>query len=98
MAATALNPPRSRIETEVLRIRGLLEKSRFEEALGAGQTLLGDVPENRDVLYMIAVSQRYLGRIHEALATLSRFEALHPEYSRLYQEQGHCHVAARNAP
>jgi tetratricopeptide (TPR) repeat protein len=98
MAATAPNPPRSRIETEVLRIRGLLEKSRFEEALRAAQTLLGEVPENRDVLYMIAVSQRYLGRIGDALATLSRFATLHPEYSRLYQEQGHCHVAARDAP
>ncbi len=77
-----------------MRIRGLLEKSRFAEALAAAQTLLAEVPENRDVWYMIAVSQRYLKRIPEALATLRKFEAIHPLYSRLYQERGHCQVAA----
>ena len=29
-----------------------------------------------------------------ALATLQRLEAAHPGYSRLYQERGHCHLAA----
>src|SRR3984893_4764281 len=94
MQATALNPPKSAVESEVLRIRGLLEKSRFAEALAAAESLLDRVPENRDVWYMIAVSQRYLRRIPDALATLSRFEAIHPTYSRLFQERGHCHVAA----
>ena len=94
MPASAPNPLRSTVEAEVLRIRGLLEKSRFAEALAAAQTLLAEVPENRDVWYMIAVSQRYLKRIPEALATLRKFEAIHPLYSRLYQERGHCQVAA----
>jgi tetratricopeptide (TPR) repeat protein len=94
MPASAPNPPRSTVEAEVLRIRGLLEKSRFAEALSAAETLLAEVPENRDVWYMIAVSQRYLKRIPEALATLRKFEAIHPLYSRLYQERGHCQVAA----
>jgi tetratricopeptide (TPR) repeat protein len=94
MQATALNPPKSPVESEVLRIRGLLEKSRFAEALAAAESLLTRVPENRDVWYMIAVSQRYLTRIPDALATLKRFEAIHPTYSRLFQERGHCHVAA----
>jgi tetratricopeptide (TPR) repeat protein len=46
---------------------------------------------------MIAVSQRYLQRIAEALATLAELEKLHPGYSRLLQERGHCHVAQRSA-
>jgi tetratricopeptide (TPR) repeat protein len=50
------------------------------------------------VLYMIAVSQRYLNRIPDALATLESLERLHPGFSRLYQERGHCHVALRDAP
>jgi hypothetical protein len=79
--AETLNPPQTRIEAEVLRIRGLMEGSRFEDALRAAQVLLREVPENRDVLYMIAVSQRYLGRIADALATLAHFETLHPGYS-----------------
>ena len=96
MPAAALNPPKSSIETEVLEIRGLLEKSQFAQALAAAEALLGKVPENRDVWYMLAVAQRYLGRIPEALATLQRFETIHPDYSRLFQERGHCCVAARN--
>jgi tetratricopeptide (TPR) repeat protein len=96
VSAAALNLPRSSIETEVRRIRGLLEKSQFAPALAATEELLATVPENRDVWYMLAVSQRYLGRIPEALATLQRFEAIHPDYSRLFQERGHCHVAARD--
>jgi tetratricopeptide (TPR) repeat protein len=33
--------------------------------------------------------------VADALATLARFETIHPEYSRLFQERGHCYVAAR---
>ena len=97
MAAALVSPPKSRIETEVLRIRGLLEKRQFSQALAAAEALLIEVPENRDVWYMLAVSQRYLGRVPDALATLAQFEKLHPDYSRLFQERGHCHVALRAA-
>ena len=93
MAAAEPNPPASRIETEVLRARGLLQKREFAQALSIAQALLADVPENRDVLYLVAVSQRYLGRIADALATLARFETLHPDYGRLFQERGHCYRA-----
>ncbi len=37
-------------------------------------------------------------RIPEALAVLARLEALHPRFSRLYHERGHCHVLLRDAP
>jgi tetratricopeptide (TPR) repeat protein len=83
----------SRIESEVIRARALLKNTQFAEALAAAQALRGEVPENRDVLYLIAVSQRYLGRIAEALTTLAEFERLHPDYGRLFQERGHCHRA-----
>ncbi len=86
----------TRVETEVGRLRALLEKGRFAEALTDSQTLLAQVPQNRDVLYIVAVSQRYLQRIPEALETLRRCESLHPGFSRLYQERGHCYLAARD--
>lgn len=92
-----LNPPPTRIETQVRRIRELLETSQFASALAAAQALLPEVPENRDVLYAIAISQRYLSRIPEALATLAELEVHHPDYGRLFQERGHCHVATRSA-
>jgi len=97
MAATALKPSPSRIEAEVLRIREEMERGQFAPALAAAELLEREVPQNRDVLYMIAVCQRYLGRIPAALATLERLEAFHPRFSRLFQERGHCHVALRAA-
>src|SRR5580692_4985254 len=89
--------PTSRIEAEVLRIRALLQSGQLAPALQAAEALLVEVPENRDVLYMIAVAQRYLQRIPDALATLEKLEQLHPTYSRLFQERGHCYVGLRQA-
>ncbi len=88
----------SPVETEVLRIRGLLERQQFAGALEAAERLAREVPQNRDVLYMKAVSLRYLQRIPEALATLAELEGFHPTFSRLYQERGHCYVFLRDAP
>jgi len=97
MEAAILSAPAPPIETEVGRIRKLLEGSEFGPALAAAQALRAQVPENRDVLYMIAVSLRYLQRIPEALAMLAELERRHPGYSRVFQERGHCHVAMRSA-
>src|SRR5579871_510840 len=85
MAAVDPTTPESRIEEEVRHVRALLEKRQLAQALAAAQALLVEVPQNRDVLYLIAVSQRYLGRVADALTTLASFEALHPDsavYSR----------------
>jgi tetratricopeptide (TPR) repeat protein len=83
--------------TEVRRVRELLERSQFAAALAAAQKLLPQAPENRDVLYMIAVAQRYLQQVPEALATLTELERHHPGYGRLFQERGHGYVALRQA-
>jgi tetratricopeptide (TPR) repeat protein len=90
--------PTSKVELEVRRIRELLKSRRFKESLSAAEVLAGEVPENRDVLYLMAMNQRFLSKIPEALATLERLQRHHPSFSRLYQEQGHCHVALKNAP
>jgi tetratricopeptide (TPR) repeat protein len=83
---------------EVRRIQDLLKHGRHAEGLQAADALLAKVPENRDVLYLAAVSQRYLGQIPQALATLARLEQLHPRFSRLYQERGNCYIAWKDAP
>jgi tetratricopeptide (TPR) repeat protein len=93
-----MTPALSSVEAEVLRIRALLERNQFGAALSAAEALAVKVPENRDVLYMIAVSQRYLQRVPDALATLERLESHHPAFSRLFQERGHCYVTMRDAP
>jgi tetratricopeptide (TPR) repeat protein len=96
MAFDTHAPPASPVEAEIKHIRSLIQASRHAQALEAAQALLRQVPENRDALYMAAVNQRYLGQPGEALATLARLEELHPSYSRLFQERGHCHVALRD--
>jgi tetratricopeptide (TPR) repeat protein len=53
---------------------------------------------DRDALLQQARDLRARQRIREALAALARLQALHPRFSRLYQERGHCHVLLGNAP
>jgi tetratricopeptide (TPR) repeat protein len=96
MNLTAVPP--SSVELEVERIRALTKQHHFHEALDAADALRREVPENRDVLYLIAICQRQLGQIPNALSTLEQLEKLHPRFSRLYQERGHCYVAMRAAP
>ncbi|MGH8291327.1 MAG: sulfotransferase [Steroidobacteraceae bacterium] len=91
MAAVQPLPPMSRIEREVRRGRELLKQRQYQRALELGQVLLAEVPENRDVLCLVAVSQRCLGLVADALRTLERFGQAHPNFGRLYQEIGHCY-------
>jgi tetratricopeptide (TPR) repeat protein len=95
LAADTIHSP---VELQVQRIRELVKSRRFEESLEAAEALAAELPENRDVLYLQAMSQRLLGQIPKALATLLRLEQHHPRFSRLYQERGHCHVALKDAP
>ncbi|HEX4649337.1 MAG TPA: sulfotransferase [Steroidobacteraceae bacterium] len=88
----------SAVEREVHRLRELLRSGRYADALRGAEALAAQVPENRDVLHLIAKSQRYLTRTADALATLERLERLHPGFSRLYEERGHCYVVQRDAP
>ena len=88
----------SRVEAEVLRIRRLVDECQFAPALTAATLLQAEVPENRDVLYLLAVSQRYLRHFAEALATLERLEHSHPTFARLFQERGHCYLAKGERP
>ena len=76
-------PQPSPIELEVQRIRELATRRRHAEALAAAEALAVQVPENRDVLYLIALCERHCNRIAPALATLERLEQLHPRFSRL---------------
>lgn len=72
------------VEAEVAQFRAPLEASAHAQALAAGRRLERRVPENRDVLYMIAVAQRHLGGISVSLATL---ESRHCDYAQLHQER-----------
>jgi tetratricopeptide (TPR) repeat protein len=97
MEAATLTAVASPVETAVRRIREMLERTQFAAALAAAELLRAELPENRDALHLSAVSQRYLGRIDDALATLAVLERHHPNYAWLFQERGHCFVGLRSA-
>jgi tetratricopeptide (TPR) repeat protein len=97
VTAAAVDSVEAPPETEINRVRGLLERRQYPEAVSLAESLLRPSPRNRDLLYMLAVGQRLQGRIDEALQTLRCLEEAHPQYSRLYQERGHCHVSRRAA-
>jgi tetratricopeptide (TPR) repeat protein len=86
------------IELEVQRIRGLVREQRFAEVVTATRALRARYPENRDVLYLLALAQRQMRRIPDALETLADLERHHPGASKLYEERGHCYVALKDAP
>jgi tetratricopeptide (TPR) repeat protein len=98
MPNTAAAAVSSTLESEVARVRALIKLRRFGEGAAAAALLREQFPENRDVLYLLALGQRQLTRTNEALATLAELERHHPGYSRLHQERGHCYVALRDAP
>ena len=68
----------SSVELEVQRIRGLVQEHRFGEAVTAAAALRTLYPENRDVLYLLALAQRHGGQIADALDTLADMERHHP--------------------
>jgi tetratricopeptide (TPR) repeat protein len=54
--------------------------------------------QNRGELYLQAMNLRLLNHFDEALGVLERLQQLHPRYSRLYEERGHCYAALSDAP
>jgi len=53
--------------------------------------------DDRDALLQQARALRVSQRIPDALAVLSRLQLLHPRFSRIYQERGHCYVLLGDA-
>lgn len=86
------------LKSELERIRVLIEAGQYAVAMSAALTLATEAPQDRDVLYSLAVSQRFLRQETAALATLQRLQSLFPKFSRLYQEVGYCRVGQRDAP
>jgi tetratricopeptide (TPR) repeat protein len=98
MESTHAKKPPAAIASELARLRALLRQQKFSETLAAGQALLDAVPDQRDVLLCVAIAQRYLGRIPDALETLVTLEQYHPRFSRLFEERGRCYIDMRQAP
>ena len=71
--------------------KGLMQAGRFSAALEPLNSVLSEDDENTEALYMLAVSQRHLGKLKKAEETLERLLSLSPEYGRGYQDKAHLH-------
>lgn len=98
MQIKAAVSPAPTVEEDVIQLRRLQQDGRHQEALGIAAERLVDLPENRDLLLIAAISLRHLRRVSDAMAMLDRLERLQPGFSRLHQERGLCHVQLKDAP
>jgi len=81
------------LASELRHIQELTGTRRCAEALAAARVLLRRAPSQRSAFYWAALNQRLLDQAKDALETLDALEQAHPDYSLLFQERGHCHVA-----
>jgi tetratricopeptide (TPR) repeat protein len=87
----------SATEAALGSVKKLMQAGDFGKAEKQLLTMHDEVEKNDDVLYMLAVCQRYLSKHSSALATLEKLKSLVPEHSRAFQETGHVYRAMNNA-
>ena len=90
--------PAMPLAAELNRIRAMLRRREFAEALTAAESLLAANPAQRNALLFSAIAQRFLGRMAEAQQSLATLAQHHLHFSRLHEELGHCFAAQKQAP
>jgi tetratricopeptide (TPR) repeat protein len=87
----------TRLELEIRNLRTLQKEGRHEDVLRLVKPLTEALPENRDLLLIMASSLRHRLQIAEALEVLDRLRTIHPRFSLVHQERGLCYVALKDA-
>lgn len=70
-----------------------VQRGQFQAAFTACKDYLKDFPNDIEVLYLAAVSARYLKHYDDALDYLQLLTRISPHYGRAYQEFGHVFTA-----
>src|SRR5210317_417804 len=73
-----------------------IKENRFADALHLLEISLSDHPDNIDVLYLSAVSCRYLKQYDDSYNHLEHLLRVAPDMARAYQELGHLNKAMGN--
>jgi len=76
------------IETQK-KLQTQVSNGEYASVAQSCEQLLNQDESDTEVLYILAVCQRYLGQSNAALDTLNRLKALLPEHGRAFQEEGH---------
>lgn len=77
------------VEVQLAAAKKHLRNGQFDTAESIARGSLDDHPDHRDVLYVLAVSQRYQGKYKNALKTLAGLSKVAPSLGRAYQEVGY---------
>jgi tetratricopeptide (TPR) repeat protein len=75
------------------KARAFAQAGDFGAAEQTAREALENAPDNGDLLYILAVAQRYQNKLDDAQTTLSQLKTVWPEYGRAFQEEGHIHRA-----
>ncbi len=89
MTAVSASTPEDGVEPTLDKARLLLQQGRLDAAAATASAVLEKEPQSRDALYLLAVAERYRGRIPAAHEALDRLEEVDPGYGRAAQERGH---------
>lgn len=68
----------------------------FKSAMGRLQSILVDMTDQTDALYMAAVCARYQNEAPVARDYLNRLKQAAPDYGRAFQEEGHLSLSLNN--
>lgn len=74
-------------------IQQLIQQSHFQKAAEQATDDLIEAPKDTELLYLLAVAQRYLKRPTDAITTLNLLLDIVPNQGRAHQEAGYCHLA-----
>ena len=86
----------SLVEVGLHDAKQLMQAGDFSEAESLLLGMQSTLDDNKDVLYMLAVCQRYLHKYSSALEVLARLKRVSPDNSRAFQETGHVYRATNN--
>lgn len=84
------------IELDLKSIQALIQTAKFNEAIEQSQKLLKQTnsqDQQVELLYLIAVGQRYSKQYQLALTSINELLTLNDQHSRANQEQGHIYLA-----
>ena len=81
---------RKQIDERLEQAKSLLENSRLVEAEKHTEKILNDFPRNAEALYILAVCQRYLNRLEEALKTLGKLKKNTTRLWKSISRRGSC--------
>ena len=74
-------------------IKQQIQQSRFAQAMDDAKSALREAPNDQELLYLLAVSQRFMKHPDESISTLNKLLDLNPSHGRAHQEAGYCHLA-----